>query len=846
MSAHNIIFFVALLIAANYYYQSLLPSPEPQTTDFQVFSEERALNHLNQLSKNIGVRLFGTTQEKRSTDYIVKTIRKIISENKSNSFIADLDIQNISNDVYLEMIDRKIFTSYSNVTNVIVKLMPIDKRLQHDGLLLSAHFDSGVTSPGFYDDGIPVVVMIETFSNIIQHLRKNKVALKRPLIFLFNGAEEVGLLGSHAFLFHPTFKNVKYFLNLEAAGSGGKEVLFQSNDLWLLKQFSKSLKRPNGNVIAQDIFQTNIIPSQTDFLIFTTKGNLKGIDISFYKNGYVYHTSLDSSYNYNSGSIQHMGTNVQSFVFHFSNISNINNEEEEQLSNIENPIYFDLFGLIMIVYDMELARLINTSILVIVGAIAIHSTFRDGALTLFDTLASLFCLSIALLFSILVNLSIALVLNTMELRMLYYSFHPIYPFVMYGCFSLLTYLILFKFGGLGFYTFHFEGVRDGMTILWITFLALTTKFGSSYLFMIVCICMALAYYTFRKVTIISYLFISIAISVISSIESNIIDMFIPMTGRMGKLLEGDIAVAMLISLLIFLIISIILPLLIEKINPLSILITFLISITLLLILIFTNTPYSYNHPKRLSIQHIYKYNNNNNKDLTLSTSYVSIVSPDTTPEEIVFKNSKKGSIGRQFFKNGNLKPQVVRSVISPKKYKGPFLTLSAFSSNTQSPPFVLPNNIEILCESNKRIRIKLAFDEEIFHTGIHIYTNSALSTSSFQTDIMFSRQHVSDKSEYSNEYLIWHVFGYDRGDTLISKRKKVLDFWFEMDKSGEVMICLENVFIFKTSTLTLIERDLPNWTRPISTSHSLIELSPFVPQNNLNFNFGKVEQTKQQ
>jgi len=50
--------------------------------------------------------------------------------------------------------------------------------------------------PGAGDDASMVATMME----VLRVLAKSDKPLKNPVVFLFNGAEEDGLLGSHAFI----------------------------------------------------------------------------------------------------------------------------------------------------------------------------------------------------------------------------------------------------------------------------------------------------------------------------------------------------------------------------------------------------------------------------------------------------------------------------------------------------------------------------------------------------------------------------------------------------------------------------------------------------------------------
>ncbi|EDV36214.1 uncharacterized protein Dana_GF12847 [Drosophila ananassae] len=325
------------------------------------FVGERAQKQLYVYDR-IGPKVTGSyANEITTVEFLVNEVEKVRAEMQTDLYELEVDVQSPTGSyVFVDMVNM-----YQGIHNVVVKLSPKGSPSQAY-LLLNSHFDSKPTSPGSGDDGTMVVVMLE----VLRQMAISRTPFQHPIVFLFNGAEENPLQGSHGFITqHKWAPNCKAFINLEVGGSGGRDLLFQSgpNNPWVMKYYKEHIKHPFATTMAEEIFQSGILPSDSDFRIFRDFGNIPGLDIAQIQNGYVYHTPFDTYEAVPGRAIQNTGNNILALVRAFSNASELLEESDDE----GHAIFFDFLGLFLINYTETTGIVLNCLIgvisLVLVG-----------------------------------------------------------------------------------------------------------------------------------------------------------------------------------------------------------------------------------------------------------------------------------------------------------------------------------------------------------------------------------------------------------------------------------------------------------------------------------------------
>lgn len=315
------------------------------------FDARQARDYLEHITA-IGPRTTGSTENEILTvQYLLEQIKLIEAQSNSLHSIS-VDIQRPTGSFSIDFLGG--FTSYyDNITNVVVKLEPRDGA--ESAILANCHFDSVANSPGASDDAVSCAVMLE----VLRVMSASPEPMQHAVVFLFNGAEENVLQASHGFITqHPWASLIRAFINLEAAGVGGKELVFQTGpeNPWLVQAYVSAAKHPFASVVAQEVFQSGIIPSDTDFRIYRDFGNIPGIDLAFIENGYIYHTKYDTADRILIDSIQRAGDNILAVLKHLATSDTLASSSEYRHGSM---VFFDVLGLLVIAYPSRVGSIIN-------------------------------------------------------------------------------------------------------------------------------------------------------------------------------------------------------------------------------------------------------------------------------------------------------------------------------------------------------------------------------------------------------------------------------------------------------------------------------------------------------
>ncbi|MGB0495305.1 MAG: M28 family peptidase [Kangiellaceae bacterium] len=252
----------------------------------------------------------------------------------------------------------------TKVRNIIVTIEGTDKPKPSDvptGILISSHYDSVDAGPGASDAGVAVATMLE-----ISRLMAELPQPKNTIVLLFNEGEEYGLFGAKAFMQqHPLAKELKLAINVEARGSKGSSVMFETGEDsgWLIKEYLEQSPKVLSSSLFYEVYKS--LPNDTDLTVFKKHG-LQGLNFAHAEKLTHYHTPLDNLANLELATIQHHGDNVWRIL------RNIKDQDLNSTDLFEsNLVYTDILGMFALEWQ-ESTSLIGAISLLLLFLFAIY------------------------------------------------------------------------------------------------------------------------------------------------------------------------------------------------------------------------------------------------------------------------------------------------------------------------------------------------------------------------------------------------------------------------------------------------------------------------------------------
>ncbi|ETS62307.1 hypothetical protein PaG_03384 [Moesziomyces aphidis] len=610
---------------------------------YELFSEANAVGVMHHLSVDVGYRIVGTKEHVEAEDWLEDVLRRYEGSHDTGTPDAPgrthVEVfKQIGDGAHrFDFMSSTVWKRYYSMSNLVVRISDGTEESKANSLLLNAHLDSTLPSPGGADDGVGVAILLEALR--VLTLPNTGRRLYNSVVLLFNDGEESLQDASHLYItqHNQTNAGVKAVVNLEACGTSGPELLFQATSQEMIEAYSH-VPHPFGTVLANDVFSTGLILSDTDFRQFVEYGDkLTGLDMALVGNSYFYHTRKDIPKYLEPGATQHFGENTLAIIEHLC----LKNGSAELLRNIEPhqsrhtlPIYFSIAGRYFVMLQNKAFKSIVMGLSAFIN-FQLSSTVRTEAnigalnLTILSAVAAIVSMIGAALGA---NLVAVIMTRVLGKGMSWYS-HEFFPMLLYGppaiagvlVVQLLTaklikphkrpYLERASLSGLGIF---FNLGLLGLNAFGI---------GSAYLMM-------LASITFTVVvTINDFVLIGVGqieeklvapdnrvsayvypimalIPGIVGVEgmASFLDLFVPLTGRMGEISPADHIIASIVAGLSFLSFPFAIPLAHRyTAENLKKTIVALLALTAAVMAVFASPgwkPFDSAHPKRLFVHQV--------------------------------------------------------------------------------------------------------------------------------------------------------------------------------------------------------------------------------------------------
>lgn len=299
-------------------YQLSYPSNTPDDLFYDGIFLKNTIEHVKEMTK--GPRAVGDHYHDDVQRYIVKQLNTLgftVSRQKSIAF-------NPKN------------RNAAPIRNIIAKYPGTDPNARD--LLLLAHYDAAKFSgTGAADDASGVAVILESVNAFF----KTNGKPKNSLLVVITDAEEIGLLGAHAFINEQLKNNdVGLIINLEARGSSGPGMMWPETvggNRKMIEAFkSANVPMPTTTSLHYEIYKK--LPNDTDLTPFNQIGEINGFNLAFIDNHFNYHTRLDTLENLSLNTLAHQNIQMLALLKHFSQADLTDLKSDDSLVYLSLPL----------------------------------------------------------------------------------------------------------------------------------------------------------------------------------------------------------------------------------------------------------------------------------------------------------------------------------------------------------------------------------------------------------------------------------------------------------------------------------------------------------------------------
>lgn len=355
-STSFLILFLVVCIFSILGFNSLNPS-KPNYDDYSKVNVNNQMSHIYEIAKEPH-SIFDIEAHSKVREYLVSELEKLGISPQIYEY----------EDVYVERTD-----SYSDLQNIYAEV----PGKSNSYIMLVTHYDSSRAkryaekdgSLGAADAGYGLSTILET----LRVIKESNIELENGIKILFTDGEEYGLLGAkQAVNEEEIFNGVNYLINIEARGTSGPAVMFETspNNSAVVDLYSSTNKSFSYS-ITPEIYR--LLPNGTDFTVFL-ENNITGINISVLDGLENYHTPNDNPENLSYESLQHYGDQVLPIVQEF--VSSSKYSDPSAVTSDNDAIFFSI-GSLFIKYSQTINYLLISVILISIIILYVKSKSRN-------------------------------------------------------------------------------------------------------------------------------------------------------------------------------------------------------------------------------------------------------------------------------------------------------------------------------------------------------------------------------------------------------------------------------------------------------------------------------------